>query len=159
MEADAVDQPVIVAGSMGPTGEIFEPVGTLTHEQGVAAFAEQAKALEEGGADVLWIETISSEEEFRAAVEGARTTGLPVVATMSFDHQTDGPMMGLTPCRLCSSCIGTESCTGCHWRQLRNRRCGTDRNSAGDDGSRRDRGRGGQGKLRHSGLDGRAYSL
>lgn len=96
MEADAVDQPVIVAGSMGPTGEIFEPVGTLTHEQGVAAFAEQAKALEEGGADVLWIETISSEEEFRAAVEGARTTGLPVVATMSFD--TNGrTMMGLTP--------------------------------------------------------------
>ena len=96
MEADAVDQPVIVAGSMGPTGEIFEPVGTLTHERGVAAFAEQAKALEEGGADVLWIETISSEEEFRAAVEGARTTGLPVVATMSFD--TNGrTMMGLTP--------------------------------------------------------------
>ena len=96
MEADAVDQPVIVAGSMGPTGEIFEPVGTLTHEQGVAAFAEQAKALEEGGADVLWIETISSEEEFRAALEGARTTGLPVVATMSFD--TNGrTMMGLTP--------------------------------------------------------------
>jgi methionine synthase I (cobalamin-dependent) len=96
LEADAVDQPVIVAGSMGPTGEIFEPVGTLTHEQGAAAFAEQAKALEEGGADVLWIETISSEEEFKAALEGARTTSLPVVATMSFD--TNGrTMMGLTP--------------------------------------------------------------
>ncbi len=96
IEADAVDQPVIVAGSMGPTGEIFEPVGTLTHEQGAAAFAEQAKALEAGGADVLWIETISSEEEFKAALEGARTTSLPVVATMSFD--TNGrTMMGLTP--------------------------------------------------------------
>jgi methionine synthase I (cobalamin-dependent) len=96
LEADAVDQPVIVAGSMGPTGEIFEPVGTLTHEQGAAAFAEQAKALEEGGADFLWIETFSSEEEFKAALEGARTTSLPVVATMSFD--TNGrTMMGLTP--------------------------------------------------------------
>ena len=95
-EADAVARPVIVAGSMGPTGEIFEPVGTLSHEAGVAAFAEQAAALAEGGADVLWIETISSEEEFRAALEGARRTDLPVVTTMSFD--TNGrTMMGITP--------------------------------------------------------------
>ena len=95
-EAEAADHPVIVAGSMGPTGEIFQPVGALAHKDGFAAFAEQAKALEQGGADVLWIETISSEEEFQAALEGARTTSLPVVATMSFD--TNGrTMMGLTP--------------------------------------------------------------
>src|SRR4051812_9138806 len=56
-EADAVGRPVYVGGSIGPTGEIFEPVGTLSHEAGVAAFAEQALALEEGGVDVLWIET------------------------------------------------------------------------------------------------------
>lgn len=96
MEADAALHPVIVAGSMGPTGEIFQPVGTLAHEDGAAAFAEQAMALEEGGADVLWIETMSSEEELRAAVEGASKTGLPVVTTMSFD--TNGrTMMGITP--------------------------------------------------------------
>ncbi|MEE4236914.1 MAG: betaine--homocysteine S-methyltransferase [Anderseniella sp.] len=96
IEADAADRPVIVAGSMGPTGEIMEPVGSLSHADAVKAFAEQAQALEEGGADVLWIETISSEEEFKAALEGARTTKLPVVATMSFD--TNGrTMMGLTP--------------------------------------------------------------
>lgn len=96
IEADAADRPVIVAGSMGPTGEIMEPVGTLSHADAVKAFTEQAKALEEGSADVLWIETISSEEEFKAALEGARTTSLPVVATMSFD--TNGrTMMGLTP--------------------------------------------------------------
>ena len=95
-EADTAERAVIVAGSMGPTGEIFQPVGTLSHEDGVAAFGEQARALEEAGADVLWIETISSEEEFKAALEGARTTSLPVVATMSFD--TNGrTMMGLTP--------------------------------------------------------------
>jgi len=95
-EADAVARPVIVAGSMGPTGEIFQPVGMLAHEDGVAAFAEQAKALAEGGADVLWIETMSSEEELRAAVEGAATAGLPIVTTMSFD--TNGrTMMGITP--------------------------------------------------------------
>jgi methionine synthase I (cobalamin-dependent) len=94
--ADAADRPVLVAGSMGPTGELFAPVGSLSHEDGVSAFAEQALALAAGGADVLWIETISSEEELRAAVEGAAAAALPIVATMSFD--TNGrTMMGLTP--------------------------------------------------------------
>lgn len=95
-EADAADRPVAVAGSMGPTGEIFQPVGTLPHEEGVSAFAEQAAALNEGGVDVLWIETMSSQEELRAAVEGAKSAGLPIVTTMSFD--TNGrTMMGITP--------------------------------------------------------------
>lgn len=95
-EADAAGRDVYVGGSMGPTGEIFMPVGTLPHEEGVSAFAEQAAALKEGGADVLWIETMSSEEELRAAVEGAATAGLPIVTTMSFD--TNGrTMMGITP--------------------------------------------------------------
>jgi 5-methyltetrahydrofolate--homocysteine methyltransferase len=94
--ADAADRPVLVAGSMGPTGELFAPVGSLSHADGVAAFAEQAMALAAGGADVLWIETISSEQELRAAVEGAAAAGLPIVVTMSFD--TNGrTMMGLTP--------------------------------------------------------------
>jgi methionine synthase I (cobalamin-dependent) len=95
-EADAVSRPVYVAGSIGPTGEIFEPIGSMSHAEGVAAFAEQAKALQEGGVDVLWIETMSSEEELRAAVEGAAQAGLPIVTTMSFD--TNGrTMMGITP--------------------------------------------------------------
>ena len=95
-EADAVERPVYVAGSMGPTGEIFMPVGTFPYEEGVSAFAEQAAALKEGGVDVLWIETMSSEEELRAAVEGAASAGLPIVTTMSFD--TNGrTMMGITP--------------------------------------------------------------
>ncbi len=95
-EADAAARPVIVAGSMGPTGEIFAPVGTLQHADGASAFAEQAAALKEGGVDVLWIETLSAEEELRAAVEGASHAGLPIVTTMSFD--TNGrTMMGITP--------------------------------------------------------------
>jgi methionine synthase I (cobalamin-dependent) len=95
-EADAAGRPVYVGGSMGPTGEIFQPVGAMSHEDGVAAFAEQAMALKEGGVDVLWIETMSSEEELRAAVEGASKAGLPIVTTMSFD--TNGrTMMGITP--------------------------------------------------------------
>jgi 5-methyltetrahydrofolate--homocysteine methyltransferase len=94
--ADAADRPVIVAGSMGPTGEIFQPIGSLSHADGVAAFAEQAQALAAGGADVLWIETISSQEELSAAVEGAAAAKLPIVVTMSFD--TNGrTMMGITP--------------------------------------------------------------
>jgi 5-methyltetrahydrofolate--homocysteine methyltransferase len=95
-EADAAGRPVYVGGSMGPTGEILEPVGTLPHADAVRAFAEQAMALKEGGVDVLWIETMSSEEELRAAVEGAAGAGLPIVTTMSFD--TNGrTMMGVTP--------------------------------------------------------------
>lgn len=95
-EADAVDRPVYVGGSIGPTGEILEPVGALSHDDAVAAFAEQAMALKEGGVDVLWIETMSSEEELKAAVEGASRAGLPIVTTMSFD--TNGrTMMGITP--------------------------------------------------------------
>ena len=95
-EADAAGRPVYVGGSVGPTGEIFEPVGTFPYAEGVAAFEEQAHALKEGGVDVIWIETMSSEEELRAAVEGAAKAGLPIVTTMSFD--TNGrTMMGITP--------------------------------------------------------------
>jgi len=94
--ADAAGRPVVVAGSMGPTGEIYQPVGTLSIEDGREAFAEQARALAEGGVDVLWIETMSGKEELEAAVAGASVTGLPIVATMTFD--TNGrTMMGLAP--------------------------------------------------------------
>lgn len=95
-EADASGRQVLVAGSMGPTGEIFAPVGTLTIAEGRDAFARQAEGLKAGGADLLWIETISGQEELQAATEGAASVGLPVVATMSFD--TNGcTMMGITP--------------------------------------------------------------
>ncbi|MBK7897062.1 MAG: betaine--homocysteine S-methyltransferase [Candidatus Promineifilaceae bacterium] len=96
-EADAADHPVVVGGSLGPTGEIMEPVGAMKYADAVAAFAEQAAGLAAGGADVLWIETMSDISEVRAAVEGCReSTNLPVVATMTFD--TNGrTMMGVTP--------------------------------------------------------------
>ncbi len=94
--ADNTDREVVVAGSMGPTGELFEPLGPLTPEEGTAAFAEQAQALARGGADVLWIETLSSREEVEAAVSATATTPLPVVVTLSFD--TNGStMMGINP--------------------------------------------------------------
>ena len=86
----------VVAGSMGPTGELFEPMGTLTHADTVATFSEQAQALAEGGAEVIWIETMSSLEEVAAAAEAARATGLPVCATLTFDTARRS-MMGVTP--------------------------------------------------------------
>ena len=100
--AEGADRPVIVAGSVGPTGEIFVNAGgTLEYDRGVQAFAEQISALAEGGVDVVWIETMSSTEEARAAVEAARQVApdLPVVVTMSFD--TAGrTMMGVKPAEL-----------------------------------------------------------
>lgn len=93
--ADASGRTVIVAGSVGPTGEIMEPMGSLTHELAVEMFHEQAEGLKEGGADVLWVETISAAEEYRAAAEAALLAGMPWCGTMSFD--TAGrTMMGLT---------------------------------------------------------------
>src|SRR5665213_1123129 len=98
-EADRADRVVLVGGSMGPTGEILEPLGPLSAADAGAAFAEQAAALAQGGADLLWIETMSSVEATEAAIAGARTTGLPIVATLSFD--TNGrTMMGITPVEL-----------------------------------------------------------
>ena len=83
--ADAAGRPVVVAGSMGPTGEIMAPMGPLTHDEAVAIFAEQAAGLKSGGADVLWVETISAVEELRAAAEAAARVGMPWCVTMSFD--------------------------------------------------------------------------
>lgn len=94
--ADKAGRPVVVAGSIGPSGELLEPVGAVTFEEAKDAFAEQARGLVDGGADILWIETISSREESAAAVAGAAETGRPVVSTMTFD--TAGrTMMGVTP--------------------------------------------------------------
>jgi 5-methyltetrahydrofolate--homocysteine methyltransferase len=93
--ADAAPRPVAVAGSMGPTGEIMAPHGPLTIEDAAQMFEQQARGLIAGGADVLWVETISSPDEFRAAALGIGRTGAPWCGTMSFD--TNGrTMMGLT---------------------------------------------------------------
>ncbi len=94
--AEAGDR--VVAGDIGPSGELFEPMGALTYAAAVAGFAAQAAGLAAGGVDLLWIETMSDLNEVRAAVAGARQAvpDLPVVATMTFD--TRGfTMMGVSP--------------------------------------------------------------
>ena len=102
--ADAAGRPVLVAGSMGPTGALMAPLGPLTWREAFEVFDQQAADLAAGGADIVWIETMSSKEEAAAAIQGAargtlRQTGtaaLPLVCTMTFD--TNGrTMMGVTP--------------------------------------------------------------
>ncbi len=94
---------VLVAGSIGPTGELPEPMGSLTQDTAVAAFYEQATALKQGGADLGWIETMSSIEEAQWALQGASQAGLECVCTFSFD--TNGrTMMGVTPADAMHAC-------------------------------------------------------
>jgi 5-methyltetrahydrofolate--homocysteine methyltransferase len=88
---------VLVAGSVGPTGEILFPMGTRSIEEAQEAFAEQAAGLAEGGVDFFLVETMSSLEEVQAAVEGIRSTSnLPVAVTMTFDTRYH-TMMGVSP--------------------------------------------------------------
>ncbi len=93
---DQVERRVLVAGSIGPTGELLAPLGELQPQDAVRAFADQAQGLAEGGADLLWIETMSSLAEVEAVVAGARqVTDLPIAVTLSFD--TAGhTMMGVS---------------------------------------------------------------
>ncbi len=86
-----------VGGDIGPTGEMMVPLGPLTYEAAVELFAEQAQALAAGGADCIYIETMSDLNEAKAAVEGARQgCDLPVFCTFSFD--THGrTSMGVSP--------------------------------------------------------------
>ena len=94
--ADASDRLVIVAGCIGPTGEMMEPFGALNADAAESAFYVQAEALAEGGVDILWIETIFAFDELAAAIRAAQRTGLPVVSTMTFDTASR-TMMGDTP--------------------------------------------------------------
>ena len=94
--ADRAGRPIVVAGSVGPTGEMLAPLGSLTEDEATEIFAEQIEGLREGGADVVWIETMSALEEARAAARAAIADGAPYTATASFD--TAGrTMMGLAP--------------------------------------------------------------
>jgi len=89
---------VLVAGSIGPTGELIEPVGPLSMADAEAIFAEQVQGLVAGGVDLLVIETMSHLNEVEAAVNGARrvTADLPIIATLSFDTNFH-TMMGVSP--------------------------------------------------------------
>lgn len=88
---------VVVAGSVGPTGELMAPFGKLNFEDALQAFAEQVAGLSSGGVDVIWIETMADLQEVKAAVQGARSvTRLPISVTMTFESK-GRTMMGVTP--------------------------------------------------------------
>lgn len=90
----------LVVGSVGPTGELLQPLGKRTFEEACEAFCEQIAALTEGGVDLICVETMSDIQEARAAIKAAKqTTGLPVLATMTFDLGKRGfrTIMGVDP--------------------------------------------------------------
>jgi len=102
---DAAGHTTLVAGSIGPLGEMVEPWGPVPFAEAKAIFAEQAAALAEGGADLLIIETLFDLEEMRAAIEGAQETGLPIAATMTFD-KGGRTVMGVRPEDAARSLLG-----------------------------------------------------
>jgi methionine synthase I (cobalamin-dependent) len=87
-----------VFASIGPTGKLLL-TGETTEEELRAVFSEQVRALAEGGAEAIVIETMSDLTEAKAALAAAKETGLPVVACMVFDtgKNRDRTMMGATP--------------------------------------------------------------
>lgn len=96
-EADAADHIVVVGGSIGPTGQLLEPLGTLTKAAARQSFAAQASGLAAGGVEMFWIETMSDLEEVKSAIAGVRSVSdLPIAATMSFDSHGH-TMMGVKP--------------------------------------------------------------
>jgi len=94
--ADFCERTIIVAGSIGPSGGIIEPLGELTKAEVESAFTDQAIALKEGGVDVAWIESMYSEEEMECAIIASEQIGLPIVLTNTFDSHGKS-MMGLEP--------------------------------------------------------------
>jgi 5-methyltetrahydrofolate--homocysteine methyltransferase len=89
---------VFVLGDIGPSGELMEPMGTLTMDSAKELFAEQIAGLVDGGVDAILIETMSDLSEVEAAVRAAQEVapGLPIIATMSFDTNLR-TMMGVKP--------------------------------------------------------------
>lgn len=97
-EVDDAGGSALAAGDMGPTGELFAPLGKLAYADAVDAYAEQAAALLAGGVDLIWVETMSALEEVHAAIEGVRrvSADVPVIMTMTFEKH-GRTMMGVTP--------------------------------------------------------------
>jgi 5-methyltetrahydrofolate--homocysteine methyltransferase len=81
------ERDVLLAGSIGPTGSMLQPLGPLSVEDAQATFSEQAKLLVDGGVDLLVIETQFDLVEARAAIEAVRSlSDLPLVVSFSYDR-------------------------------------------------------------------------
>ena len=93
---EACEGRALVAASVGPLGELLQPLGDLPQEQAQAAFQEQVEAVAEAGADVIIVETMSDLEEAKLAIQAAKSTGLPVICSLAFEPNGK-TMMGLDP--------------------------------------------------------------
>ena len=121
---------VLVAGNIGPSGELIAPLGLLSGDEATDIFADQAAALAAGGVDFFLIETMSDMAEVEAAIAGAQRAApdLEIIATMSFDTNLH-TMMGVSPAAAISA-----------HRRPRHRRCRRQlRSRAGGDGGDHDR--------------------
>jgi 5-methyltetrahydrofolate--homocysteine methyltransferase len=105
--ADRAGRRVAVGGAVGPTGDLYVPLGELTEDAAVEIFAEQIEGLKAGGADIIWIETMSSFEEIRAATRAAIRVGMPYTVTASFDT-AGSTMMGVPPAALVETAAGFD---------------------------------------------------
>ena len=90
-----------VLGSVGPTGQLMEPLGAISEAEMIKSFARQITALAEGGADAICIETMMALEEACAALKAAKdSVAIPVIVTFTFDRGPEGQyrsMMGISP--------------------------------------------------------------
>ena len=94
-------QDILIAGSIGPTGELLHPIGKLSEQDMIECFYQQAEALSKGGVDIIWIETMSAAEELKSAIIAVKKVKKPIFCTCSFDSHGK-TMMGLDPIGLVS---------------------------------------------------------
>ncbi|NIM93270.1 MAG: methionine synthase [Anaerolineales bacterium] len=100
------EKQILIAGDIGPSGQMLTPYGNLSFEEAASGFAEQAGALIAGGVDLIWIETMADLEEVRAAVGGTRQIShdIPIVITMTFDSK-GRTLMGVSPAEAASTLL------------------------------------------------------
>lgn len=94
---EAAGKRALVAGSIGPLGLLSMTVEGVSYDDAMEQFSAQARALADGGVDLIHIESMSDLDEVRAAVEGVRrVVDLPIFATMTFDRG-GRTLVGVTP--------------------------------------------------------------
>ncbi len=102
---------VLVAGDVGPSGELLEPLGAMTAAEVQELFEAQVRGLVAGGADFILIETMSDLSEVEAAIRAAKAVdaAIDVAVTLSFD--TNGrTMMGVSPAMAVTQIAALGAC-------------------------------------------------
>ncbi|MGV8024965.1 MAG: homocysteine S-methyltransferase family protein [Anaerolineaceae bacterium] len=98
--AAIADHSTLLAGSMGPLGQMLKPLGLLDLEDARKIYAEQAQALSAAGVDLLVIETQFDINEAMAAIQGAQSVcDVPIVCSFSYDRGVK-TMMGTSPTKM-----------------------------------------------------------